>query len=50
MQSLNVISNHFNAYLPMEKENLLEKYRAMSNLDVKFLNKLYYGNHELEMR
>ncbi len=33
-----------------EKENLLEKYQKMSNIDVKFLSKLYYGNHELEMR
>jgi len=50
MKSLNVINNHFTASLQVNHENLLEKYRSMSNMDVKFLNKIYYGDHELEMR
>ena len=31
-------------------ENLLEKFRKMSNIDVKLMNKLQYGEHEAEMR
>jgi len=50
MKSLNVINSHFTASQPVSHENLLEKYRSMSNLDIKFLNKIYYGDHELEMR
>jgi hypothetical protein len=49
MEKLNILSNHFTTdEVPQEK--LLDKYRTGSNIDVKFLNKLYFGNHEPEMR
>ena len=50
MNKLNILSNHFTAKEIKPKENLLEVYRQGSNIDTKFMNKIYFGNHEPEMR
>lgn len=41
LSRLNLIKSHVTA-LPLGEENLLEKYRKMSNLDLKLLDDIYY--------
>lgn len=59
MERLTLISNHFTTDACLEKrqeledkkkEVLLEKYRGMSKIDHKILNKIHYGKFEQDLR
>lgn len=44
---LNLLESHLTG-LPLNHENLLDKYRKMSNIDKKLLDEIYYlGNYDL---
>ena len=50
MKRLSLLNSHFISQEIAPIENLLDKYRKMSDIDSKFLSKLYYGDYEHEMR
>lgn len=46
MQRLNILESHMTGFPP--QENMLAKYRKMSNLEERFLAQIYYiGNEDI---
>ena len=50
MERLNILNSHLTTTPTIQNENLLKKYRDMSNVDISYLKKLYFGPYEEEFK